>query len=160
MRLYHGSTVIVQQPKLFSHQRALDFGMGFYTTSDFHQAKKWAERKALRLSQTEAYVSCYEIDDYILQSLNVLQFTETNEEWLDFIVSHRNELLKQEENFDLIIGAVANDKTISVITYYINGIYNKQETIRRLLPQKLTDQYVFKTHNAIQKLNFIESILL
>ncbi|MEE3314206.1 MAG: DUF3990 domain-containing protein [Treponema sp.] len=40
MILYHGSNIIVESPKLLKAQRFLDFGRGFYTTSDFDQAKK------------------------------------------------------------------------------------------------------------------------
>lgn len=159
MLLYHGSSVIVRQPELLNHQRALDFGAGFYTTSDLAQAKQWAERKALRLSQQNAFVSCYQIDDSIFHTLNILSFETADEAWLNFIVANRTG--KNTENlFDLIIGKVANDKTISVITYYINGIYDKQETIRRLLPQKLSDQYVFKTQKSLNQLHFMERIKL
>jgi hypothetical protein len=44
--LYHGSNVEVKKPKLIASnvKRLLDFGAGFYLTSDFEQAKKWALR--------------------------------------------------------------------------------------------------------------------
>lgn len=45
MILYHGSNVEVREPKLLKIQRDLDFGKGFYTTSDFEQARTWALRK-------------------------------------------------------------------------------------------------------------------
>ena len=34
MILYHGSNVEVSEPKLLKVQRTLDFGKGFYTTTD------------------------------------------------------------------------------------------------------------------------------
>ena len=37
MILYHGSNVIVREPPLLKIRRDLDFGKGFYTTSDFQQ---------------------------------------------------------------------------------------------------------------------------
>ena len=40
MTLYHGSNVEVNDPKLIPTKRLLDFGAGFYLTSDFEQAKK------------------------------------------------------------------------------------------------------------------------
>lgn len=44
MKLYHGSTLIVDKP-LFSFDRDnLDFGKGFYTTSMQSQAEKWVQR--------------------------------------------------------------------------------------------------------------------
>lgn len=44
MVLYHGSNVEVREPELIPSKRLLDFGAGFYLTSDFEQAKKWAIR--------------------------------------------------------------------------------------------------------------------
>lgn len=41
MILYHGSNVVVREPHLLKIQRELDFGKGFYTTSDLEQASKW-----------------------------------------------------------------------------------------------------------------------
>lgn len=38
MILYHGSNAVVMCPRLVSQVRALDFGPGFYLTSDFEQA--------------------------------------------------------------------------------------------------------------------------
>ena len=40
MILYHGSNVIVDQPKLIRQNRYLDFGFGFYTTTNREQAVK------------------------------------------------------------------------------------------------------------------------
>lgn len=40
MILYHGSNVVVREPHLLKIQRELDFGKGFYTTSDLEQASK------------------------------------------------------------------------------------------------------------------------
>jgi hypothetical protein len=34
MIIYHGSNVIVEQPQIFQGERMLDFGIGFYTTSN------------------------------------------------------------------------------------------------------------------------------
>lgn len=34
MILYHGSNVVVSEPKLIQQNRFLDFGFGFYTTTN------------------------------------------------------------------------------------------------------------------------------
>lgn len=44
MIVYHGSNLDVRTPELLPSKRLLDFGAGFYVTSDFEQAKKWAIR--------------------------------------------------------------------------------------------------------------------
>ena len=38
MILYHGSNVTVEEPKLIKQNRYLDFGYGFYTTTNKTQA--------------------------------------------------------------------------------------------------------------------------
>ena len=44
MILYHGSNVIVDQPKLIRQNRYLDFGFGFYTTTNREQAVNFAQK--------------------------------------------------------------------------------------------------------------------
>lgn len=40
------------------------------------------------------------------------------------------------------------------------GLYDEDEAIRRLLPQKLHDQYAFKTEESLSALKFIEGVKL
>ena len=44
MKLYHGSTVIVDKPLVSYGRDNLDFGKGFYTTRMQRQAEKWIQR--------------------------------------------------------------------------------------------------------------------
>lgn len=48
MTLYHGSNIEIKVPKIIQSKRLLDFGTGFYLTSDYEQAAKWAVRTANR----------------------------------------------------------------------------------------------------------------
>ena len=64
----------------------------------------------------------------------------------------------QTADWDLICGPVANDQTMPVIDLYLDGMYDEEEAVRRLLPQKLKDQYVFKTEAAIRLLRCKEVI--
>ena len=48
MRLYHGSNVAVRSPDLNLSKKLLDFGGGFYLTTDFEQARQWARIKTNR----------------------------------------------------------------------------------------------------------------
>ena len=151
MILYHGSNVAVREPKLLKIQRELDFGKGFYTTSDFDQAMKWARRTALRLHQQAAFVSVYELREEELQKLKVLRFDAPDVEWLRVVVKNRTGQSVPAQ-WDLIAGPVANDQTATVIDLFLDGMYEEEEAVRRLLPQKLKDQYTFKTEKAISLL--------
>lgn len=151
MILYHGSSVEVKLPKLLKTQRDLDFGKGFYTTSDLEQATKWARRTAARLQSASAFVSVYEIAEPELNKLQVLRFDKPNEEWLRFVAANRKGK-QSDADWDVIIGPVANDQTMPVIDLYLDGMYSESEAIKRLLPQKLKDQYTFKSVQAVRLL--------
>lgn len=47
MILYHGSNTIVEKPKLVEQNRFLDFGYGFYTTTNESQAREALKVKKL-----------------------------------------------------------------------------------------------------------------
>ena len=148
MILYHGSNVAVPEPRLLTIQRELDFGKGFYTTSDYEQAARWGRKTALRLRQDKAYVTAYEFDEASLPLLNVLRFGRPDADWLRFVTACRKGV-RPSESWDLIIGPVANDQTMPVLDLYLAGRYDEEEAIKRLLPQKLKDQHTFKTQKAI-----------
>ena len=61
MKLYHGSNVTVKNPKIIESDRALDFGTGFYLTTDFEQAKKWAIITTERRKKGKSLISVFEI---------------------------------------------------------------------------------------------------
>ena len=44
MIVYHGSNVVVKEPKILKPNCELDFGNGFYTTTNLDQAIAFAKR--------------------------------------------------------------------------------------------------------------------
>lgn len=159
MKLFHGSNVEVKIPKIRPKLRALDFGAGFYLTSSEAQATRWAKTVARRRRVGEPILSIYKFDEAKLITLKVLRFETANAEWLDFVVNNRKELMI-ENLYDLVIGPVANDSTLPVIDDYMDGVYTKEEAVKRLLPQNLTDQYAFLTNKSLELLIFEGSELL
>ena len=159
MILYHGSNVEVKEPILLKVQRELDFGKGFYTTSDMEQAARWAERTAKRRGESNAFVTVYEVNEDELKNIRLLSFDLPNVEWLNFVVKNRKgEYIAGD--WDIISGPVADDQTAQVIDLYLEGAYDEEEAIRRFLTQKLKDQYTFKTKEAINLLKYKEVITL
>lgn len=156
MLLYHGSNVEVSNPQILESDRRLDFGKGFYLTSSYEQAKRWAELTVKRRGYGKEAVSVFAFDESAVSDLRVLHFTQTQKEWLEYVTMNRKNQTIQNDNYDIVIGPVANDKTMPVISLYFSGIYDIEETIKRLMPQKLCDQYTFRTENAIKKLKFVE----
>lgn len=157
MILYHGSNVEVSEPKLLKAQRALDFGKGFYTTTDLEQALTWAKRTA-RIRKTGAgQVSVYKLDDDIFAGLKVLHFEKADGEWLEYVTANRKNQT-MENSWDVVWGPVANDQTMQTLILYLDGYLTAEQAIANLLPQKLKDQLVFKTEKAISTLEYIEGI--
>lgn len=159
MILYHGSNIEVREPKLLKTQRELDFGKGFYTTSDFQQASNWAYRTAKRRGTDSPFVTVYKIDDKAFDTLRVLHFESANIEWLQYVAANRKGIATADE-YDVVSGPVANDQTMPTITLYLDGFYDEEETIKRLLPQNLKDQHTFKTAEALSMLHCTEVIVL
>lgn len=156
MIVYHGSNMIVKEPKLIEQNRFLDFGFGFYTTTNKLQAENFAKKVAIRKNGIPT-VNIYEIDDNCVKNLlNTKYFEKPNEEWLDFVLANRSDLYNREK-FDLIIGAVANDDVYRTLQIYSSGLLTKMQTLSALKIKKLFNQYVFTTNKAIKFLKFIKS---
>lgn len=156
MILYHGSNLEVCEPKLLKIQRQLDFGKGFYTTTDLQQAITWAKRTARIRKNGKPCVSVYEFDEKLLDKLQVLRFENANEEWLAFVAANRRGQLI-ENAWDLIWGPVANDQTMQTLLLYLDGYLTEKEAIEHLLPQNLKDQVVLKTQEALECLQCKEA---
>ncbi len=155
MRLYHGSNTEVVAPRLMPMARALDFGRAFYLTSDFGQASSWAKTAVLRRGDGNAVVSVYEFDDSAASHLRMLRFEGPNAAWLKYVTRNRTGL-SDDADYDIVAGPVANDNTMPVLNLYFKGAYSEEEALRRLLPQRLKDQFAFKTAAALACLAFLE----
>lgn len=159
MLLYHGSNVAVEKPQIIIADRRLDFGTGFYLTSSYEQAERWADLTMQRRGSGTQVVSIFELGEEKLNTLSVLKFGQASVEWLKFVSNNRNDISFGDDH-DIVIGPVANDRTMPVLKRYFSGVYTEEEAIRRLLPQKLKDQYAFKTERAITILSFREAKFL
>ena len=87
MKLYHGSNVVVKNPQILLSDRRLDFGTGFYLTSSFEQAERWAQLTTARRGEGRPVVTVYDFDEAKLATLTVLRFKKANKKWLDFALS-------------------------------------------------------------------------
>ena len=67
MLLYHGSNMTVAIPKLIKQNRFLDFGFGFYTTTNKEQAIGFAKKVYQRRKVGDCIVNIYEIKESLNQ---------------------------------------------------------------------------------------------
>ena len=161
MKLYHGSLVAVEKPQILPRNdgHTSDFGIGFYTTTDYKQAERWVKIRKGTDTEQPGYVSEYDIPDDILSSgnLRILKFDSASEEWFDFVISNRRNK-DFTHDYDIVFGPVANDRVYTTITLYEEELLDKAETLARLKTFVLTDQLLFHTEKAIQYLSFVRSV--
>lgn len=74
------------------------------------------------------------------------------------------QLVHQFKNYDIIGGKIANDNTNATITAYMAGTFGEIGTdsadsmcVSLLLPERLRDQFCFRTRAAIDQIQFLES---
>lgn len=158
MILYHGSNVVVSEPKLVQQNRFLDFGFGFYTTTNKLQAISFADKVFKRRGDGDRVVSVYEFDEEIAFSeCSLLHFDNPDEAWLDFVSENRSGKYNGE-NYDLIYGPVANDDAYTTFTLYYAGALTKEQTLEALKIKKLYNQLVFSSEKALSYLKFIGTL--
>lgn len=157
MILYHGSTLAVETPEIRVSEVYLDFGNGFYTTTSYEQAERWARIKMRRAAADKGYISAYEFDfEAAFRGTEIRRFTNADRDWLDFVVANR-----RGENThctaDMIIGPVADDNVYRSIRLFEIGVLSAEETLNRLKTEILQDQWAFHTEKALSYLSFTGS---
>ncbi len=158
MKIYHGGFSEVLSPKILKPSRAMDFGNGFYTTTSFAQAKRWALIKRDRFHYEKAIVSAFEVGDEIFKTAELKSkvFHKADEEWLDFVMSNRQNI-HFVYDYDVVMGAVANDNVYASLNLYEDGFLSKKELLDELMTWKYVDQICFHTEKSLNYLKFIKS---
>lgn len=156
MKLYHGSMVIVDSPKILKPTRNLDYGAGFYTTTSMSQASDWARRR-MKTRNDNGFVNVYDFDLAEMSKLKVLHFDKPSEAWVDFVEKNRQDI-SFTHDYDIVYGPVANDRVYVQLALYEQGFISKTTLINELKSYRLIDQLLFHTEKALSFLNFIEYI--
>lgn len=154
MKVFHGSTDIVNKPDVAHSFRPLDFGKGFYVTTVREQAEKWARRKA-DLFDKKPIVNVYDMNED-MTGLAVKTFPDDLEEWIDFVCRCRDGS-SDYENYDVILGKVADDKVFRVVDMYHQGIWDKERALKEIKVYETYDQIAFITQAAIDRLLSFDS---
>lgn len=176
--LYHGSYCEVKNPDLAMCADFKDFGKGFYLTSSKEQAenfintslKKAKAQGVIAKEQMYGVISVFRyhynasIYDYI--------FHDADADWLHCVVGHRKadtfpDIVEELEKCDIIVGKIADDATnVTILTYLIGayGTIGSKEAddfcINRLIPERLKDQFCFRTEKSLKCLSFEGSELI
>ncbi len=143
MTVYHGGYMEIPSPKIIEGKHTKDFGTGFYCTLIKEQAVRWAKR------YDTPVVNLYDV--WVDTSLKILEFEEMTEEWLDFIIRCRN---GERHEYDIVIGAMANDQIYNFIADYIDGIITREQFWVLAKFKYPTHQICFSTQAALRCLEF------
>lgn len=146
MLVYHGSYTEVQQPRIIVGRNTKDFGTGFYCTVIKEQAERWAKRYATPV------VNIYSL--LINEKLNILEFKEMTDAWLDFIIACRS---GKPHQHDIVIGAMANDQIYNYVSDYIDGVITREQFWMLAKFKYPTHQINFCSDQALSCLAFYKS---
>ena len=175
MILYHGSYCVVDKPDLSKCAKYKDFGQGFYLTSSKRQAKNFSKISVSKAKNDGmipensdcGYISCFRVND--ISELSCYYYDTADIHWLHCIVAHRRkrafvDVRKEMYNYDVIAGKIANDDTNTTINAYMSHVFGKMGSpaadnmcIGLLIPERLQDQFCFRSEKSISKLSFLHS---
>lgn len=144
MTVYHSSYTIIEKPEIIRRKSTKDFGPGFYCTIIREQAIRWVKRYDTPI------INIYTVK--LSSNLNILEFKEMSESWLDFIIQCRNGI---PHNYDIVIGSMANDQIYNYIADYIDGIITREQFWSLAKFKYPTHQINFCTKSALECLEFI-----
>jgi hypothetical protein len=150
--LYHGSNCDFDNVALSKAKNKRDFGKGFYLTTLESQAKDWAEILFARFGGDGIFVYKFEFE--VNNELSIKQFDGVSEDWLMFIKDNRIGGGIQH-NFDVVWGAVANDRTNRTLALFVEGIYTTKEALKKLRSNRLNNQISIHTEQALSCLKLI-----
>jgi len=155
MLLFHGSNTAVEKPRLMEQTRGLDFGAGFYLTTNETQAARFSEIIVNRRKSGAAIVNVYDFDMETAETaLAIRRFKNADAEWLRFVTQNRLKTYAGDV-YDAVIGAVANDTVMPVIQAFLSGFINEEAAIITLKTSKLIDQICLKSEKSLSLLRFI-----
>ena len=146
--IYHGSNVIVANPRIMINGYYKDFGYGFYCTKLEKQAKRWALTKR-GASIVNRYL--YTQND----QLKVCIFEKMSDEWLQFVVDCRSGI---EHSYDIVEGPMADDQIWDYVEDYMEGNISKAAFWELVKFKYPTHQIAFCTETALKTLCFERSM--
>jgi hypothetical protein len=146
MTVFHGSSVVVREPRVIEGKFTKDFGAGFYCTAMREQAVRWARRLPTPI------VNEYRV--LLHSNLDVLEFKEMTDPWLDFIAECR---AGKRHGHDVVIGPMANDQVWNYVADYMDGTITREQFWVLARFRYPTHQIAFCTKEALGCIEFVSA---
>ena len=155
--IYHGTIADIDNIDLTAGRGYKDFGKGFYLAYDKAQSigiinKNYKIALKRKYSNITKNLYAFDTSQNELEKCKVKVFNSADIEWLDFILNCRRG--KDNTDYDMVIGGVANDKVFNTVELFFDGLIDKAEAIKRLRYEKPNVQICFRTERALSLLHF------
>lgn len=159
LTLYHGSKSGIYGAIAPVSRKHCDFGRGFYMGTNRTQSL------TLICNYPEAEIYTLSVDLSDVKILNV----ETGLDWALLVAYNRgkmesvrgskiyNRYAELNQGYDMVIGAIANDRMFVVLDRFFNGEITDCALIHCLSVLKLGNQYVALTDKACKRIKIIEN---
>lgn len=178
--IYHGTISCYKDSfdngiELNHNSVATDFGDGFYTTTQYHQAKHFAIKKAKihnRSTRNHANPMIITLNlntEKLNHDCHGIVFVRPDEKWREFILNNRvgkpfaiSDFHNLNAQCDYVYGMVA-DAHIAQLTYsYIDKSISSQDFLNELIPLRdgRADQLSLHSINALQSITISDIQIL
>lgn len=167
MRLYHGSSEVVEKPGLELGKSNNDYGVGFYTTEDRSMANEWACKNA----NPPGFCNVYELDERGLTVLDLMSEKYTILNWIaillknrtfeidqdialearDYLISH---FIPDTVGVDVIVGYRADDSYFNYANAFVQNTLPLRRLAQALKLGKLGLQTALVSGKAFSRLKF------
>ena len=164
--IFHGSEIIVRQPRFGAGQAYNDFGLGFYCTEYREHAAEWAVS-----SGRNGFVSAYSLDTSGLRVINLCGPQYTALHWLYMLLNYRefdisSPLSQQAREYinrwfsvdhqgcDCIAGYRADDVCFAFARDFLMGRMSYSELDAHLKSSSANRQFVLKSNRAFDRITF------
>ncbi len=145
--LYHAGFDIIPRPDIHFGRKNADFGQGFYLSRDKDFCKRWAREKR----GFETILNKYSLS---LDGLKIKRL-ERGSEWFDYIFANRRSQPDTLAEYDVIIGAIANDTLFDTMGMTTSGVLSREISSALLMLGAEYEQTVIKTELAASRLSFL-----
>jgi len=170
MTIYHGSTVIVDNPLYGYGRNDNDYGKGFYCTEDPELAREWAA-----VTDKGGFLNTYEIKtdglniirlmnpEYhilnwlaiLLQNRKVRYSSPVEKRGAEYIIQHYAPII---DDADVLIGYRADDSYFSFSRAFLSNTITLEQLSHAMRYGNLGEQFVLMSKKAFNSISFIEAI--
>jgi hypothetical protein len=150
--LYHGTASSFDVVDVFHNlgDATLEFGYGFYTTTDMETAKGYARLH----SDIEGLIGrlyVYEFDFVTAKdNLDILEFKSPNIDWYKYILQNQTGFI--DKTTDIVIGPLVTDSLWKILEDASNNLIGQEEAELLIANLSFEIQVVFKSEASMRYL--------